>query len=87
MWSYNNPHGVPTGRPFIDPVTGKKSVGNSEYRVADLIQASTAAPTYFTSALDPDRRGRTEGDAGKNGMGPFVDGGLSPYNNPSLLLS
>ncbi len=53
-------------------------IDNREYRIADLVRASTAAPTYFHPKSIPIyRRGRT---------GVFVDGGVSPYNSPALLL-
>lgn len=41
-----------------------------------LVRASTAAPTYFPAATIP--------LAGRQHV--FVDGGVTPYNNPSLLL-
>lgn len=53
-------------------------IDNREYRIADLVRASTAAPTYFHPKTIPIyRRGRP---------GTFVDGGVSPYNSPALLL-
>lgn len=79
---YNNAHSEywPTR---INPVSGKKTVGNSEYRLADIIQASTAAPTYFRPHWIQ-IEAPSEGSEGQRGL--FVDGGLSPYNNPSLLM-
>lgn len=58
--------------------------GNGEYRLLDLIRASTAAPRYF-SAKDI---GIFEGDpAEMDGLtGTFVDGAVSPHNNPALLM-
>lgn len=50
---------------------------NHALRVADLIRASTAAPTVFEPHSLP---------IGPNQKGRFVDGGLSPFNNPSLAL-
>ena len=51
---------------------------NKDYRLANLIRASTAAPTYF----DPESLPIAPGV--KDGL--FVDGGVSPYNNPSIAL-
>ena len=53
------------------------SVANAEFRVRDLVRASTAAPHYF----DPERIAVAKG---RNGV--FVDGGVSPHNNPALAL-
>jgi hypothetical protein len=56
----------------------KSYIGNRNYPLARLIRASTAAPHYF----DPEPL-----DVLSNGeRGLFVDGGVSPYNNPSLQL-
>lgn len=49
-------------------------------RLADVVRASTAAPVFFP-AVHMDVPSRT-GD--KRML--FVDGGVSPYNNPALLL-
>jgi hypothetical protein len=73
---YNNPNSI-----FW---TGNDTgvFGNSEYRVVNLILASTAAPTYFPTHWIQIQK-PSDDDPGK---GLFVDGGLSPYNNPSLLM-
>jgi hypothetical protein len=57
---------------------GERVVANKEYRLADVVRASAAAPHYFKPhkiqiALDK-----------KEPPGLFVDGGVSPYNNPAL---
>lgn len=50
-----------------------------DYLLRESIRASTAAPTYFDAqAID------VKGDGSQ--IGDFVDGGLSPANNPSLNL-
>lgn len=54
---------------------------DGQLRLADVVRASTAAPTYF----EPERiaissRGGTVVDSA------FVDGGVSPFNDPSLQL-
>jgi uncharacterized protein len=53
-------------------------IGNKHYPLANLVRASTAAPFYF----DPEWMEivRTE----KPGL--FVDGGVTPHNNPSVML-
>lgn len=67
----------PRARYWDDPADGTY-IGNRNYPVAKLIRASTAAPHYF----DPEPL-----DVLSNGeQGLFVDGGVSPYNNPSLPL-
>ncbi len=66
-------------------------VGNRHYRVSDLVIASTAAPTFFApkrmrilskelaSTLPKEARRQQE-------IGLFVDGAVSPFNDPSLQL-
>ncbi len=54
--------------------------GNRHYKLEMLIRASTAAPFLFTPTeitIHTDRFGRVH-------KGWFVDGGVSPHNNPSL---
>jgi uncharacterized protein len=48
--------------------------GNRSLLLADLLRASTAAPYYF-NAPSPSR-----------GLGVSIDAGVSPHNNPSLLM-
>ncbi|THD49025.1 MAG: patatin [Bradyrhizobium sp.] len=52
-------------------------IGNRHYRLAQIVRASTAAPHYF----DPQEIAIAEGV-----QGLFVDGGLTPHNNPALAL-
>jgi hypothetical protein len=52
-------------------------LGNRYYRLAQIVRASTAAPHYF----DPQEIAIADGV-----QGLFVDGGLTPHNNPSLAL-
>lgn len=67
----------PKGRYWEDP-EDKSYIGNRNYPLAKLIRASTAAPHYF----DPEPL-----DVLNDGHpGLFVDGGVSPHNNPSLQL-
>ncbi|MEM6891106.1 MAG: patatin-like phospholipase family protein, partial [Pseudomonadota bacterium] len=72
-WILSN---LPQAPYFEDPEDGSYH-GNRHYTVARLLAASAAAPTYFDQRyiqIAPDQ------------IGVFVDGGLSPYNDPSLAL-
>jgi uncharacterized protein len=51
--------------------------GNENYSLATLVRASTAAPHFF----DPE-----ELTISKDEEGLFIDGGVTPFNNPSLAL-
>ncbi|MEM1294499.1 MAG: patatin-like phospholipase family protein [Verrucomicrobiota bacterium] len=52
---------------------------NLNYPLWKLIRASTAAPTFFpTETISVKRRGKEET------LNEFVDGGVTPYNNPAL---
>ena len=56
---------------------------NRDYLLSSLVRASTAAPSYFdpeTITVMP-----KHGDVPEQ-RGLFVDGGVSPHNNPSLAL-
>jgi hypothetical protein len=53
-------------------------IGNKDYPLASLVRASTAAPSYF----EPESLQIVEGEK----PGWFVDGGVTPHNNPSLML-
>jgi hypothetical protein len=53
-------------------------IANKEYPLTKLVRASTAAPAYF----DPEPLQIIEGRK----PGWFVDGGVTPHNNPSLIL-
>lgn len=68
----NNPRS-----PYWESPPEKTYIGNRHYPLANLVRASTAAPTYF----EPESIRITEQDTGL-----FVDGGVSPHNNPSLAL-
>jgi patatin-like phospholipase/acyl hydrolase len=71
----NNPRGRYFRAEASDPW-----ISNADYPLWQVVRASTAAPTFFdpepiTIAVQP----------GKNTVvGDFVDGGVSPFNNPSL---
>jgi hypothetical protein len=67
----------PAAKYWADP-PDNSYVGNRHYRLADLIRASTAAPYYFAPHEVP--------IAANAPPGVFVDGGMTPYNNPVLAL-
>lgn len=71
---FNNPKSA-----FYEAVRGPRGVStaNKDYRLCDLIRASTAAPYYF----QPQRI-----RIGPHEEGLFIDGGLTLHNNPSLQL-
>lgn len=56
-------------------------VGNGDYPLWKVVRASTAAPSYF----DSERITICQPASGNNIVGDFVDGGVSPHNNPSLM--
>ena len=67
----------PRSKYWNDPMDGSY-IGNRHYRLADLVRASTAAPYYFA----PHQIQIVSGDP----PGLFVDGGVSPHNNPALAM-
>ncbi len=69
---HNNPKGK-----YYRRREGGRAVANADYLLKDVVRASTAAPHYF----DPERI-QVAGDM----AGAFVDGGVSPHNNPALQL-
>jgi hypothetical protein len=69
---HNNPRGK-----FFGSDSGSPFTPNRDLPLANLLRASTAAPTYFEPEfieVAPDVRG------------VFIDGGVSPHNNPALLM-
>ena len=67
----------PKGR-YFDPVSKKgTATPNKDFLLREVVRASTAAPHYF----NPERL-----RIGKGAEGAFVDGGVSPHNNPALQL-
>jgi hypothetical protein len=54
---------------------------DGKLRLTEVVRASTAAPTYF----DPQKIGISSRD-GSVINGAFVDGGVSPFNDPALQL-
>ena len=68
----------PNSKFWNSPASGDY-IGNRHYRLGDLVRASTAAPHYFA----PESISIVESEP----PGLFVDGGVTPHNNPSLALS
>jgi len=69
---FNNPKGL-----FFEQLSGTTDVPNKDYLLRQIIRASTAAPHFF----DPERIAISN-----DVEGAFVDGGVSPHNNPALQL-
>jgi hypothetical protein len=74
-------HNNPRGRYFIRR-PGATAMANSEFPLWQVVRASTAAPHYF----DPELFAVGRDDQGRDQLGIFLDGGVSPHNNPSLQL-
>ena len=55
-------------------------IGNGDYKLWQAVRASTAAPDYF----DPERITIAQLPGHTPVYGDFVDGGVSPFNNPAL---
>ena len=68
----------PRGRYFGDAESGR--IGNSRYPLWQVVRASTAAPAYF----DPETITIVTKEGARPVVGNFVDGGVSPFNNPAL---
>ena len=67
----------PKGR-YFNPASKKgKAAPNKDFLLREIIRASTAAPHYFNPECLR---------IGKGVEGAFVDGGVSPHNNPALQL-
>ncbi|MFW5661735.1 MAG: patatin-like phospholipase family protein [Oceanicaulis sp.] len=67
-------HNNPQGRYFDDP-PDRAFHGNKHYPITRVVRASAAAPLYF----DPERIEIAPGE-----FGEFIDGGLTPHNNPAF---
>lgn len=55
-------------------------ISNGDFPLWKVVRASTAAPSFF----DPEPIQISAQAGKKRVVGTFVDGGVSPYNNPSL---
>jgi len=69
---HNNPRGK-----YFNPREGGGGIPNRDFLLREIVRASTAAPHYF----EPE-----DIEVAQGVTGAFVDGGVSPYNNPSLQL-
>ncbi len=70
----------PRGRYFEASDDGSRT-GNKDYPLWQVVRASTAAPAFF----DPESFTITQGNSRRKAVsGHFVDGGVSPFNNPAL---
>lgn len=58
-----------------------ETIGNGDYPLWQVVRASTAAPSYFDSEdiVIARQKGKL------TSKGEFVDGGMSPFNNPALM--
>ena len=68
----------PRSKFWLGDESNERIVANKEYRLADVVRASAAAPHYFKPhkiQIELDQREKP---------GLFVDGAVSPYNNPAL---
>lgn len=68
----------PRGRYFVADANGR--MGNRDYPLWQVVRASTAAPSFF----EPETITITGGRNVIPVTGSFVDGGVSPFNNPAL---
>jgi hypothetical protein len=73
-------HNNPRGR-YYDERPGGSAIANRHFPLWQVVRASTAAPHYF----EPERLSVAVSDQAFVD-GAFVDGGVSPFNNPSLQL-
>ena len=70
-------HNNPKGKYFGALSKDSESTPNKDYLLRKVIRASTAAPHFFQPESIEVAKGMT---------GAFVDGGVSPHNNPALQL-
>lgn len=79
----NNPH----ARYFDDAenTPGRTTIGNGFYEIADVLRASTAAPTIFRP-VDIKIHDARDHHVVPSAPGRFIDGGVSPHNSPALQL-
>ncbi len=59
---------------------GDTLISNKDYPLWKVVRASAAAPSYF----DPEKITISRKMGFKDVEGEFVDGGVSPFNNPTL---
>jgi hypothetical protein len=71
----NNPRGS-----FHEAPADAEWTSNRDYPLWKVVRASTAAPSFFS----PEQITITEALGERQVVGEFVDGGVSPFNNPTL---
>ena len=74
-------HNNPRGR-YFNERPKSAAIANRHFLLWQIVRASTAAPHYF----EPERLQVATDTDGRYVDGAFVDGGVSPSNNPSLQL-
>jgi hypothetical protein len=74
-------HNNPKGR-YFNERPNSAAIANRHFLLWQVVRASTAAPHYF----EPERLQVATDQAGRYVDGAFVDGGVSPSNNPALQL-
>ena len=79
VWPLTN---NPASKYFADK---GETIGNGSYKIHDALRASTAAPTFFHPMQIPIHASQ-DGREKIVGRGRFVDGAVSPHNNPALML-
>jgi patatin-like phospholipase len=79
VWIFHN---NPDGKYYAANDPAHDHNANQNMPLKNLIRASTAAPSYFT----PQHIVVATGKTGNPVQGAFVDGGVSPHNNPALLM-
>ena len=72
-------HNNPKGR-YFNERPKSAAIANRHFLLWQIVRASTAAPHYF----EPERLQVATDHDGRYVDGAFVDGGVSPFNNPSL---
>lgn len=75
-------HNNPKGKYYNDRPQRVGGLGNKHFLLRSIVRASTAAPSYF----EPERLHVSTDETGNYVDGAFVDGGVSPSNNPALQL-
>lgn len=68
----------PRGKYFATRAGG--IIGNGDYPLWEVVRASTAAPVFF----EPEKITIASAPGKQPVEGDFVDGGVSPFNNPAL---
>jgi hypothetical protein len=69
-----------SARPVLQGGATRHWISNGDYPLWKVVRASTAAPSYF----DPEPITIASEKGKKAVIGTFVDGGVSPFNNPSF---